>query len=172
MATFECNSCGKCCVGLGPYITIERNIGDRDFYCRNKITGELFLAHIQPEYALEFEEDIEGKEGSAGSESGCVFMMKSHAGVGSVCAIYPTRPAVCREFRCYRMFVYSAAGELRGTVFGKNGIRTQDESLAKIWKDRIVSLPCSNQGPSTDPAWSKKVLGILEESGYRGDPFE
>jgi Fe-S-cluster containining protein len=157
-------------VGLGPYIAVERKLGDRDFYCRNKITGEIFLAHIQPEYAREFEEDVGTVQGTAKQGKGCLFMVKNRDGTGSGCAIYPTRPAVCREFRCYHMLIYDAKGELRGTVIGRNVIKTTDESLARIWKDRVVPLPCGSQAPLTDLIWTKKVLGILAESGYRGDP--
>jgi len=172
MATFECDSCGKCCTGIGPYIAIERKLGNRDFYCRNKITGEIFLAHIQPEYADDFEEGIEdNNQETAKPGKGCAFKVKNREGA-SACAIYPTRPTVCREFRCYRMQIYASAGQLRGTVIGRNEIKTVDPVLETIWEDRVMLLPCSNQSQFTDPTWTKKVLEILAESGYRGDPVE
>jgi hypothetical protein len=50
MAVFECDRCGKCCVSLATLITIERQLNERDYYCRCKIDKGIFLARVDPAY--------------------------------------------------------------------------------------------------------------------------
>jgi Fe-S-cluster containining protein len=68
-------------------------------------------------------------------------MRKNHEGKGFACAIYPTRPTICREFRCYRMLIHHpSSGETRGKVIGINELRTHDENPAALrprWASRI-----------------------------------
>lgn len=174
MAKFECNSCGKCCESLGPYIIIERKMGTRDFYCRNTITGELLPVHIQPEYADAFEKKSEDEEGGTSGTpvKTCVFLVNNPGAGGSGCAVYSTRPRVCREFRCYHMSIYDKSGGLRGRVIGRNEIKTPDISLENFWKEHIIPVPCSNRQGFRDPEWTKNVLAILAAHGYRGEPVE
>jgi Fe-S-cluster containining protein len=144
MAKFDCNWCGKCCQSFGEFIRIERQLTDRDYYCRYGITNELFLVHVQPEFADEIDEEFLEQSGNQkdASEKGCAFMRKNPVGKGFACAIYPTRPSICREFRCYRMLIHHhTSGELRGKVIGINELKTQDEILAALWKEKIAHLP-------------------------------
>jgi hypothetical protein len=173
MAEFVCDWCGKCCRSFGEFIRIERQLTERDYYCRYGITNDLFFVHVQPEYA----EDISGsfldqKQGSRSPEKKCPFLRKNPAGNGFVCTIYPTRPPVCREFRCYRMLIHNREGQQVGKVIGQNEIRTTDETLATIWKEHISHLPHTHKPPEPDPAWVTNVLAILDHHGYRGDPVE
>jgi len=62
MAKFDCNWCGKCCASFGEFIKIERQLTDRDYYCRYGITGEIFPVHVQPEFADEIEEEFLGSD--------------------------------------------------------------------------------------------------------------
>jgi len=143
MAKFDCNLCGKCCQSFGEFIRIERQISERDYFCRYGITGELFQVHVQPEFADEIGEEFEESGGkSPDPHKGCIFMRNNPQGKGFVCAIYPTRPTICREFLCYRMLIHHpASGEVRGKVIGINELRTHDEILAAIWKEKIAHLP-------------------------------
>lgn len=131
-------------MSFGEFIKIERQLTGRDFYCRFGITNEIFLVHVQPEFADEIgerflEQDEKGKEPA---RKGCVFLCKNPEGKGFACAIYPTRPNICREFKCYRMLIHhKPSGEVRGRVIGINELRTQDEILAAIWKEKIAALP-------------------------------
>jgi len=159
MAKFDCNWCGKCCQSFGEFIRIERQLTDRDYYCRYGITNELFLVHVQPEFTEEISDEFsEGDETKKDpAQKGCIFMRKNPAGKGFACAIYPTRPSICREFKCYRMLIHHApSGELRGKVIGINELRTQDEILAAIWKEKISQLPhpIESQYPTAQPAHS------------------
>ena len=184
MVTFVCNNCGKCCTSLGAYIKIERQLTEQDYYCRNGITGDVFPVHVQPEFADEIDgEFTSGKGGTSGSRTGCIFMRKNPERPGTVCAIYQTRPQICREFRCYHMVISDSHGNVAGRMVGRTDIQTADPVLARIWNDEIRPLvveavsrtpldmsshslmppPCSN------PAWMQKVSAILASHGYRGE---
>ena len=54
MVKFECDLCGKCCASFGEFINVERQITDKDYFCRYGITNELFQVHVLPDYADEF----------------------------------------------------------------------------------------------------------------------
>jgi hypothetical protein len=144
MAKFDCDWCGKCCVSFGEFIKIERQLTEKDYYCRYGITGEIFPVHVQPEFADEIDEEFADSDPkkTGSSRKGCIFMRKNPEGKGFACAIYPTRPNICREFECYRMLIHHQPdGEMRGKVIGINELRTHDEILAAIWNEKIAHLP-------------------------------
>jgi len=203
MARFECTWCGKYCRSFGEFIRVERQISARDYFCRYGITNELFPVHVLPEFAEAIEEDFEEISGGCcpAPQNGCLFMRKDPGGRGFACAIYPTRPAICREFICYRMLIYHrASGEVRGRVIGAGEIRTIDEALKTLWDGEIADLPYEShhaavlhshtpgirgrsdtvqntvypggRGKTSDPVWVAGVLSVLESHGYRGDPVE
>jgi Fe-S-cluster containining protein len=182
MAPFVCDGCGKCCTSLGTYIRIERQLTEQDYYCKNGITGEIFLVHVWPEFADEIDEEYtSGHADTFGSCPGCIFLCRNPAGPGFVCAIYPTRPQICREFQCYRMVIYDATGKVAGRMVGHIDIQTTDPVLARIWNDEVKSLPGPVGGDSgktakgslslcTDPSWMRQVSAILASHGYRAEP--
>ena len=173
MAEFVCDWCGKCCRSFGEFIRIERKLTERDYYCRYGITNDVVLVHVQPEYADAVSVSLsEQKTGSDTPEKKCSFLQKNPDGNGFVCTIYPTRPPVCREFRCYRMLIHNSEGKPVGRVIGQNEIRTADETLATIWKEHISHLPHSQKPNEPDPGWTTNVLAILGQHGYHGDPVE
>ncbi|MFY9982201.1 MAG: YkgJ family cysteine cluster protein, partial [Methanoregula sp.] len=100
-----------------------------------------------------------------------IFLRRNPAGPGFVCAIYPTRPRLCREFRCYHMVIFNARGEPAGRMVGRADIRTADPVLARIWNDEVKPLP-SPTTPRSDPAWLERVCAILTAHGYRGEAVE
>jgi uncharacterized protein len=171
MAEFVCDWCGKCCRSFGEFIRIERQLTERDYYCRYGITRDLFLVHVLPEYAEEIAETYsEAVEDTSPPEKKCVFSQKNPDGNGFVCAIYPTRPPVCREFRCYRMLIRNNKGELVGRVIGTNELRTADQTLAALWKEHISPLPHTLKPQVPDPVWTTNVVAVLARHGYLGDP--
>jgi Fe-S-cluster containining protein len=156
-------------VSLGPHITIERRLNDQDYYCRSVIDNTIFPVHVDPEYREEIADEFE--TGNAcpheREKKTCRFLRKNPEGLGTVCAIYATRPKVCQDFRCYRMLIRNREGAICGRIIGKNTIRTDDIALGKLWDGKIAALPY------WDPAaWTKNVAGILAEYGYCADPVE
>jgi Fe-S-cluster containining protein len=172
MTDFVCDWCGKCCRSFGEFIRIERKLTERDYYCRYGINNDLVLVHVQPEYADEVSRALLDQKPGDPTEKKCAFLMKNPDGTGFACTVYPTRPPVCREFRCYRMLIHNGEGKLVGRVIGQNEIRTADESLATIWKQHISHLPHSHKPNEPDPGWTTTVLAILCQHGYHGDPVQ
>ncbi|MDO9550396.1 MAG: YkgJ family cysteine cluster protein [Methanoregula sp.] len=163
MAAFNCNWCGKCCGSFGAFIKIERQLNSRDYYCRYGIKNELFLAHIEGDYA-----DSQPPSSKDGEPvKGCPFMRKNNSGSGIACAIYNTRPRICREFRCYRMLIYDRDDHESGRIIGRSDLKTTDETLAQVWKEQVVSLPHTD-----DARWEKAVIAVLGAHGYRGETVE
>jgi uncharacterized protein len=97
----------------------------------------------------------------------CMFLRKNNDGDGTTCAIYPTRPKVCRDFRCYRMLIRTCEGTNCGRVIGKNTIRTEDVALKNLWKCQVAVIPFKDFA-----AWTRTVAGILAEYGYCADPVQ
>ena len=195
MVKFECDRCGKCCRSFGEFITVERQLSNRDYYCRFGITHELFLVHVEPEYAdaLAEEYELRGESGDEKNRKKCIFLQKDRQGDGFTCAIYPARPLICREFQCYRMVIYNTQRQLCGRVIGRNELKTADENLAKLWKEKVAHLPPPasrsplhlthrHMHPDTeshihgshvnDSAWADAVVTILKTHGYYGDNVE
>ncbi len=169
MAEFVCNWCGKCCRSFGEFIRIERRLTDRDFYCRYSLTNDLYFVHVQPEYSDAFLTGSDSSPGSFAGEKKCPFLRKNPSGAGFACTVYPTRPSICREFRCYRMLIYDSEAREVGRVIGQHELRTTDENLARIWKEHVSLIPHSTR-PEQDTAWLTRVLSVLSRHGYRGDP--
>ncbi len=164
MVEFECDRCGKCCRSFGEFIKIERQLTSRDYYCRYGIKNELFLAHIDADYADSKPPSLKESE----TLKGCPFIRKNQIGSGIACAIYTTRPRICREFRCFRMVIYHPEGQECGRIMGRNELKTNDELLAQIWKESIAQqLP-----PHSDTRWETAVIDALAKHGYLGKRVE
>jgi uncharacterized protein len=169
MAAFICGRCGKCCVSLGPHITVERQLNDRDYYCRSTVDHTIFFAQVDPEYrdeiADEFAKGVPDR--NSPDKKPCTFLRKNPDGDGTACAIYTTRPKVCRDFQCYRILIRNRAGNPCGKVIGKITLRTEDEALRKLWEERVAAIPSGDIA-----AWTEKVVQIFSENDYRADIVE
>ncbi len=184
MAQFTCDHCGRCCRSFGAFITAERQLSDRSYYCRYGITNEIFPVSVEPEYADAVADAYEERSGSGrnGPGTACIFLQEGPGGSGFFCAIYPSRPPVCRNFRCYRMLIFRNGDDKpAGTMVGKHDLRSEDEVLKTLWKEKIAPLPYpsytgtsrdSRDSRPDDREWINNVLSILAAHGYRGDPVE
>jgi uncharacterized protein len=174
MAKFTCDSCGKCCSSFGAFIKIERQLNDRDYYCRYGISNELYPVRVDAAFADEIDGRFSAAPGTpaGGRDRSCPFLCRREDGNGSACACYATRPPVCREFRCYRVVISDGAGHPVGKVIGAGGISTADGALARLWKEQIASIPHVHPPGGNDPAWVQRVTSILAAHGYRADAVE
>jgi uncharacterized protein len=169
MVAFACDRCGKCCVSLGHLVTIDRQLNDRDYYCHGKIDNAIFLAHVDPDFCEEIADEFaEGIVAHSGHEKKpCLFLRKNFQNDTALCAIYSTRPKVCKDFRCYHTLIYNREGMICGKVIGKNTLRTDDPAIEKLWNGQVVPIPCG------DPAaWIKRVAGVLAYHSYRAETVE
>ena len=162
MVAFDCSRCGKCCASFGAFIKIERKLTRLDYYCRDGINNELFLVHLESGYSEH------APPGSIGgnTEKGCPFMYRDPAAHATSCAVYATRPRICREFHCYRMVIYTPDNRECGRIMGRNELKTTDTALSQIWKEHIAP----RMPPHDDIRWEKAVIAALAAHGYRGEP--
>jgi Fe-S-cluster containining protein len=148
---FECNRCGKCCISSGAVIRILKPAGRNSFECRCLAGGERFVAVVEPgDLSLYREPPVQGA---------CPFMRRP--GKDAVCTVYRTRPAYCRDFRCYRFRILDRDGREAGRVKGRRALETADECLRGLWDRRIASLTITD-----DLLWEEKAREILAEEGY------
>jgi uncharacterized protein len=153
---FSCTRCGKCCISLGKHIRIERKAGPRDYYCRDMISGNLSAVHIDSPYVPFF---LEKSVDNAGEENQCPFLVLMPEGYA--CAVYPTRPLICREFQCCRMRIFSPDGLVAGTIKGRRSLVTNNRQIQDLWDNRIKTVELENDGQ-----WDMLVKRILEDEGF------
>jgi Fe-S-cluster containining protein len=163
MAPFICDHCGKCCKSLGPAIIVERQLNDRDYYCRSTIDNAVFTARVEKEFQDEIaDEFLAGECGNdAEGTAPCRFMRRDPEAGQSRCAIYATRPDVCRKFQCYHIIVRDRDGIACGRVIGKNTLRTDNPVLNTLWESEVAARPCGDAS-----AWVSGVAAILARHGY------
>lgn len=169
MGAFICDRCGKCCVSLGQHIIIERQLNERDYYCRSKIDNTRFPVSVDPAFREEIADEVAAGDtpGTGRETKPCRFLRKDPSGEGSCCAIYASRPAVCRNFRCYHTVIRNREGTVCGKVAGKNSLRTGDPVLAGVWDSSMGAIPSSDAA-----GWRQRVAAILAEHGYTAEPAE
>lgn len=169
MAAFECNRCGKCCVSLGPSIIIERQLNDRDYYCRCSVDNAIFLARVDPAFQEEIADEflMPVPAPPVTLQKSCPFLRKKPKDETMTCAIFATRPEICRTFRCYRMIIRDTEGKICGKVIGKNTLRTEDKVLEDIWNHQAAAVPYGDAA-----AWARTITGILAGHGYRAEIIE
>jgi uncharacterized protein len=174
MAKFTCDSCGRCCSSFGAFIKIERQLNDRDYYCRYGVTNEVFPVRVDAAFADEIDGRFSAVPGATvvTAKRSCPFLCRRPDGEGLACAVYATRPPVCREFRCYRMLVYDKSGHLAGRVIGAGEISTDDPLLARLWKEECAAISHTHPPGGNDPVWVQTVTVILAAHGYIGDAVE
>ncbi|HVP94896.1 MAG TPA: YkgJ family cysteine cluster protein [Methanoregulaceae archaeon] len=153
---FTCTRCGACCISLRTTIKIERKAGPRDYYCRDAISGNLSLVHIDAPYVPFFKDD---SEEIPGIKNHCPFLVLMPEGYA--CAVYQTRPLVCRAFRCCRMRIFTHGGQMAGKVTGRRSLTTDNPDLLDIWNTRVASLHEENDG-----RWDMLVKEILSKAGF------
>jgi Fe-S-cluster containining protein len=157
MVSFTCTRCGKCCQHFGPYVSIERELEEGHYYCRCSLNGQYFFARVTGDHKKDFIE----KNLISGSLPPCPFLCREDEGTYA-CAIYPSRPAPCREFRCSSMDILDARGNRRGRVGGRKSLISTDPELIEFWRKEVQSLFEEN-----DSLWREKTRRILEEKGYQ-----
>jgi len=155
MMKFDCTRCGKCCMVSGRHIHIERKLGERDYYCRDLVSNNLVMTHVESPYLPEFRE----KGVNMDDDEQCHFLVRTTEGYA--CVVYNTRPLSCREFKCCRMRIFRGGKNPVGTIKGRRSLATTDQELEKFWNDRIRLLEIPEDGQ-----WDMKVKKVLENAGY------
>jgi Fe-S-cluster containining protein len=163
MVRFVCTMCGRCCMGMGRYVKIERIMGQSQLLCRHDLSGEMRYVTIEKPYREHFDPEKE----RIGAKEWCPFLFPAKTEGKYVCIIHQTRPQFCRDFKCCAMRIFDKNGIERGEVKGKKTLSTDDGELDTFWKSDIVPIPYHN-----DAQWRREAIAALEKAGYRVELYE
>jgi len=151
---FDCWQCGSCCMFLGDYIVIERQIGPFTFECESVSTGTPFTAEVDEDKRTIFSDFTFPKRHPAA----CPFLRPD----GNLlrCTIHRDSPVQCKFYRCVVMRVSDAHGLLLGTVRGTLDLHSDDPGLRAVW-EKVV-----RKRPKEDTEAEQWIAAFLKEKGY------
>jgi len=152
---FVCKQCGTCCMYMGDYIGIERQISQFEFECCSVSTGTPFVARVDDDKRAIFSD----KTWSDQHPTACRFLRPE--GDLIRCTIHETSPAQCKYYRCVVMRVFDRTGTLLGTVTGNLSLHSEDRELRQCWEEAERKI--SHRAPDAEERFQK----ALEEKGYR-----
>jgi len=154
---FVCQQCGECCSHMGDVHVIIGEDGAHGFILRNRYTGEQTPVSVDPDKIDLFSDHrIFSRFPDA-----CPFLRDDPANARICCTVHLTRPAICREYECWRLLVLDRSGRRAGRIMGSRYLCSGDEFLSRIW-DRAIS-PMEIADPET---WDRDVIRILRKAGY------
>lgn len=68
---------------------------------------------------------------------------------------------MCRSYGCWRILIFNSGEKPVGRITGPRILRTNDDTLKKIWAERIEQLD-----PSDQERWDSEMERILLEEGH------
>lgn len=152
---FNCRQCGQCCMYLGDYIVIERQVGEFEFECCSVSTDTPFHAGIDEDKRRIFS-DYSFPETHP---TACRFLRPDGDLVR--CTIHRDSPAQCKFYRCVVMRIQDSQGKNLGTVTGTLALHSDDPGLRKIWDEYGPGF--SEPAETAEP----RLRRLFEERGYR-----
>lgn len=126
---FECSQCGKCCMHMGDFIAIERQVGPYEYIGCSVSTGTPFPARIDEDKQHLFADRSWIEKHS----SSCPFLRPS--GERIVCTIHETSPAQCKAYRCVIARIRDSEGMDVGYVTGTLALHSSDPALRDAWSE-------------------------------------
>lgn len=134
---FSCRQCGTCCMYLGDYIVINRQLGPFEFACECVSTGTEFVVCID-EDKREIFSDYRFPDMHPHA---CRFLRPD--GNLVKCTIHRDSPAQCKFYRCVVMRIKDKTGKTFGTVTGTLNLHSEDPVLRSAWDAAEKKAPTS-----------------------------
>lgn len=153
--TFTCRQCGTCCMYMGDYIVIERQIGPFEFSCCSVSTDTPFIARVDEDN----QEIFSNYSFPDQNPSACRFLRPD--GPLIRCTIHRDSPPQCKFYRCIVMKVSDASGTFLGTVTGTLALHSDDPDLRQMWDEAKKCIPESL------PDYEERLGSYFVEKGYR-----
>ena len=150
-----CKQCGTCCMYMGDYIGIERQVSQFEFECCSVSTGTPFIARVDQDKRAIFSDTTWSDQ----HPTACRFLRPE--GDLIRCTIHETSPAQCKYYRCVVMRVFDRTGTLLGTVTGNLSLHSEDRDLRQCWEEAERKIP------HRDADAEIRFQRALEEKGYR-----
>ncbi|RQD79527.1 MAG: YkgJ family cysteine cluster protein [Methanocalculus sp. MSAO_Arc1] len=136
---------------------MEKDYGEQRYLIRNCYTGERTAVQISPGLLHRFLDD----ETSGERPEACPFFRFDPDERKGYCCVHLTRPAICRDYGCWRILISNADGERLGRIMGSRHLSTEDPKLLALFRDETAAL-----SPLPDSDWDDAVILILRRAGY------
>jgi hypothetical protein len=156
MGTPSCTRCGRCCIGLGKHLSIAASLSSRSHYLKVGVTGEVVPVNVPPESRDLFSQ----KDPEHYDPSWCPFLRRAGA-ENFCCTIYPDRPGICRQYRCFSITITDPSGKSVGRVVGRRTLESEDPALTRVWNEQVKEVLEPDLA-----AWRNKAERILKDAGY------
>jgi len=89
------------------------------------------------------------------------FFKVSGGGQEGVCTVHHTRPAICRDYGCWRLLILNSRGSRAGRIMYQRSFFSEEEDLTRLWRLCIDTLD-----EPDDLLWEEKITRILMNAGY------
>lgn len=133
--TFTCRQCGTCCMSLGDYIIIDKQIGPYEFACESVSTGTEFTAFVDEDKREIFCD----RSFPENHPHACRFLRPD--GDLLRCTIHNDSPAQCKFYRCAIMRITDPGGNVLGVVTGTLHLHSDDRMLRAVWEEAEKNIP-------------------------------
>jgi Fe-S-cluster containining protein len=153
----ECRQCGECCSHLGLVHTIKEKRGNDEFLVNNEYTGEKTGVRIDPGRAALFADQSIFKM----LPEACPFLRFEPGSGKGFCTVHLTRPAICRDFFCWRLLILDGAGSWVGRIMYQRYFCSDDPVLTTIWNQSVRTLD-----EPDDRVWEENMVHIITRAGY------
>jgi uncharacterized protein len=153
----ECRQCGECCSHLGLVHTITENRGNDEFLVNNEYTGEKTVVRIDPGKAALFADQSIFET----LPEACPFLRFESGSRKGFCTVHLTRPAICRDFFCWRLLILDGAGTWVGRIMYQRYFCSDDPVLNTLWNQSVRTLD-----EPDDRIWEEKMVQIITRAGY------
>jgi len=152
---FTCRQCGTCCMYLGDYIVIEKQIGPFEFACESVSTGTQFVAVIDEDKREIFSDHSFPER----HPHACRFLRPD--GDLIRCTIHRDSPAQCKYYRCVVMRIADPSGNPIGHITGNLSLHTEDPGLRAAWEMAEREIPLRHADAEG------RYRSFLDAHGYR-----
>jgi len=126
------------------------------YLVRNQYTGERTAVVVDPDKVTLFsDQSIVAEHPNA-----CPFLRFDRSTAKGYCTVHQTRPAICRDYGCWRMLILDPEGRRAGRIMGQRHLASEDPALTALFRDRIDSLV------TDDRLWDETVIRVLNQAGY------
>ena len=137
--------------------TIKEDTGDFRFLIHNDYTGEETCVRVDPDKRdLFLDMGIVNQHPRA-----CPFLRHWPTSGNASCTVHLTRPAICRDYGCWRLLILDHRGRRVGRIKYIRSLCSEDALLKKIWDDCI-----EHYEEPDDRIWEDEMIRILTRAGY------